>query len=92
MKRRGRSEGVTVHGTDKSGNLAVDEKGNYKEKMKEHVEKDKVIDRAEHDRRERVMVGHGKQWARVLRVGENGGKYNEKKCRESFIKTSSKIF
>ena len=37
------------------------------------------------------MVGHGKQWARILRMGENGGDWNERKCRETYVKTSSKI-
>ncbi len=41
--------------TNKSGNLNVDSKSNCKKSMEEHVKDDEVIDRKEHDRREKLL-------------------------------------
>ena len=59
--------------TDKSNNLNVDTKENYKEAMVPHVENDEKITRKDHDERERILNAHSKQITRVLRVGESGG-------------------
>lgn len=59
--------------------------------MRTHVENDRVISRDEHNDRERVMNAHSKQFARVLRVGENGGEKCERGCKDGLRTTDSKI-
>ena len=54
--------------------------------MTGHVERDKLIDREEHNRRERVMNAHGKQMSRILKIGENGGAVTKKGCKDAMSK------
>ena len=71
--------------------FSVDTKTNYLEQMRTHVESDRVISRDEHNDRELVMNAHSKQFARILRVGENGGERCEKGCRDGLRTCDSKI-
>ena len=89
--RKRLDEEVVVAMTDKSNNLNVDTKENYKEAMKSHIENDEVITKKQHDEREKVLNAHGKQMMRVLRVGESGGERSAKGCRDGMRTTDSKI-
>ena len=54
--------------------------------MEPHVKEAEIISRKEHDNREKILNAHGKQIARVLRIGEKGGDRVAKGCRDGMRK------
>ena len=85
------NEDVLVAMTDKSNNLNIDTKTNYKESMRPHVENDEKVTRKDHEKREHVLNAHGKQITRVLRIGEGRGDRNVRGCKDGMKTSDSKI-
>ena len=84
-KRKNNGE-ITITMTDKSSKMCMMRRDDYLKLGEDHVNKDRIIDRAELIKRERVLNQHSLSWCKMWRTGQDHG--HEDRVRASKITNS----
>ena len=84
-KRKNDGEIIVIM-TDKSAKMCVMRREDYLQLGEVHVSKDRVVDRAELLRREKILNQHSLSWCKMWRTGEDHG--HEDRVRQSKITNS----
>ena len=85
QKRKNNGE-IVIALTDKSSKMCIMKKDDYLLLGEDHVGKDRVIDRDELVRREKLINQHSMAWCKMWRTGEDHG--HEDRIRQSKISNS----
>ena len=72
---------LIVSQTDKSGKFSVDDRDNYIQAMKVHIEKDESITEEEHIKAQKEANAHSTFWAKILGISKDTGKGTVQKQR-----------
>ena len=86
LEKRKNAGEIVVITTDKSSKMCVMKREDYLKLGEEHVGKDKLIDREEAVKREKLLNQHALAWCRMWRTGENHG--HEDRVRQSKVTSS----
>ena len=66
-------ENCVVFKTDKTGQLSIDGKENYRECMEEHIKKDEKVTIKDYEKTEKVLNAHATALSRILGLGTDYG-------------------
>ena len=81
------AESVMKLMSDKTGKHTIDEKSNYKECMKEHVENDEIVGMKEYEKVERNHNAHAAFLSRIFGIGADHG--HEGRVKEAVVVLNS---
>ena len=76
FKKRVENENLCVYETDKTGKFVVDKVENMKSKMQVHLENDKILDKKQTAKIEKLLNDETRNWIEIMNIGNE---VNQKK-------------